>query len=66
MKPRDFAIRYEAADATVGGIFGWRPDAHCQMVRGIAHYYVDGREVSKAEYEREYGRHLKARYPKKG
>jgi hypothetical protein len=48
----DFAIRYEAADATQGGIFGGRADASRQMIRGIAHYYVDGREVTKGEYER--------------
>jgi hypothetical protein len=48
----DFVIRYEAVDATVGGIGGVRPDVNRQMVRGIAHYYVDGREVSQAEYER--------------
>jgi len=47
----DFVIRYEAADATAGGVFGARPDVNRQMVRGIAHYYVDGREVTQAEYE---------------
>jgi hypothetical protein len=46
----EFRIEYEAADGTVGGIFGARPDVNRQLVRGIAHYYVDGREVTQADY----------------
>lgn len=56
-EPPAFEIRYEAVDATYGGLFGGRPDANRKMVRGIGHFYVNGREVPKAEYERLWKQH---------
>ena len=51
MTPR-FEIRRDPVPCTYGGLFGGKADEYNTYVLGEAHYLVDGKEVSKSEYER--------------
>lgn len=51
-----FETRTEMVDVTYGGLFGGTADTHQVMAPGITHFYIDGREVTKDEYERRYRR----------
>ncbi len=54
-----FEIQHGLVDLTEGGLFGGQADVHRRRARGLARYYVDGREVTKAEFTRTKKQHAK-------